>query len=75
MLQTYPITHWSHTIAQLRADFPELTKIALPNTVNTLSDVAIYLAQAHDLTVSEATQALEDWHLTYMSVTNLTRAA
>jgi len=75
MPQTYPITHWSHALSQLRTDFPELAKIALPNTVNTLSDVATYLAQAHDFKVSEATQALEDWHLTYMPVTNLPRAA
>ena len=75
MQPIYPIAHWPHTLIQLRADFPELGKIALPNTINTLSDVATYLTQAHDLTVSEATQALDDWHLTYMSVTNLTRAA
>jgi len=75
MQPTYPIVHWSHALTQLRTDFPELAKIALPSTVNDLSDVATYLAQAHDLTVFEATQTPEDWHLTYISATNLTRAA
>jgi len=75
MQPTYPIAHWSHALTQLRADFPELTKIVLPSTVSDLSDVATYLAQAHDLTLSEATQTLADWRLTYTSATNLTRAA
>ncbi len=60
---------------QLCADFSELNRHHLPDTVTTLNDLAGPLAQAHDLTPSEASEALQDWALTQHAAQNLRLAA
>ena len=48
----------------LLARFPEMDGVHIGFCEARFSDVALHLSDMHDLTLSEAEEALEDWLLT-----------
>lgn len=61
MSWTTALTHWPQLLEQLAGDFPQLDLDALKRFRGDRANMERYLADAHDLTASEARQTLDDW--------------
>lgn len=55
------LTNWSTLIDPLCRDFPHLQTDALRRFRGDRAKMELYLAETHDLTLSEAVETLEDW--------------
>lgn len=61
---THVLACWPYLLKQLGRDFPYLEHAALERFRGDRAKMEVYLAETHDLTLTEARDALEDW-LTY----------
>lgn len=52
---------WSVRIDEIRRHWPELTETRLRRVGGDMPELRRYLAETYELTVGEATEAVEDW--------------
>ena len=61
MSWTLALANWPELLAQLCTRFRHLDHSALIRFRGNRAKMNLYLAETHDLTITEAAQALDDW--------------
>lgn len=71
---THVLANWTHLIEHMCADFKHLELAAMRRFRGNQALMVTYLAETHDLTLSEAEETLDDW-LTYVGTKHAVKLA
>ncbi|MCW1950858.1 MAG: hypothetical protein KIH44_005770 [Octadecabacter sp.] len=75
MSRTHALADWPHLSKRLCNHFRHLNPAAMARFRGNRAKLNLYLAQTHDLTLAEASQALDDWLAFFASPPRLQTAA